>query len=317
MRSHFSTSELEKYIQNPFTALQNNKAVFDFLKQLWIFNYGQVGFGYIGESIFESIKNAPDESVEVIKTKIESCYRDKPFIQHCKNSRMGSHKMDFGFDILKPLIDKERTSFLDFGCGRLALLKKISYKNDQITHLYGYDPKSNPKNFSLDARIKFFSDIEELKKLENVGTVFTSFVLHHLTYAQLEQALTTINTILIKGGSFIILEETFPQQEDISLTTTSLQYMLENGYELNQNLTYMFQSLSIRDKFLAIFISDFIANLKHLSYMPWTMEYHSIDEWSSFIERFGFGLQSTYYFGVPQSGRVKQGPTGMLVFKKG
>lgn len=314
--NYFSKEELADLKIKPFTFFYTHPRVTAFLIDIWKSNFKKIGFEELPVGMFEIILDSQNKTSEEIISIINAHFNaNRDFKRHARKSRKSVQKMDFGASLLAPHMT-DTQSILDYGCGRMALLRRLARIDTKLKHLYGFDPGSLPEYVDFDPRAQYFSEINEVEKLESIDLVHSSYVFHHLTKDEIQQSLHTIRKVLKPGGRFILIEETFPV-EDIELKTSEgCQFLSSLGFDLHIDLTQKFSSLSTKNKFLAILLNDILANLKNLSYMPWTFEYNTMEEWRRIVENQQFRLEYEYYCGIPRTERLKQGLTSLMVFRK-
>jgi SAM-dependent methyltransferase len=303
---HFSPEETSLLLDKPFLALKRDNETFQLLKKLWEFNFNSIGFSHIVDSMFSAIAESEGHDKSMIAENINLILTDKDFKRYARRSRRFSPKMNYQYNLIKNYL-KNCKSILDFGCGKMALLRRIARENLEIENLFGYDPGSRPDYIDFDSRVKFFESLDEVTNVGSIDIVYCSFVFHHLTPDGIEQSLSVIYDVLKTGGKFIFLEESFPENKN-----SFLRYSIETNMELTEE----FNKLPVKKKFLAIYVNDVLCNLKNLSYMPWTMEYKSTDEWARIITGRGFRTEKELFLGITESGRLKQGITSLQIFTK-
>jgi SAM-dependent methyltransferase len=314
-KKYFGNDELT-FIQNHiFETIKNSLDITKFLETLWKSNFEDIGFGFLVDEMFEIIeKSAGKKDGEVIQ-QIETIFLNKDFKRYARKSRKNTgSKMQFGYELVKNYLNGANT-FLDFGAGKLALIRRIARENPNIQKFYGFDPGSNPDYISFDERVEFINDFDKLKNLKNIDVIYSSFVFHHLTAEEIDNSLKLIKSILAPNGKFILVEESFPIESTFELENNSKAKLESLGYSLNKEASKLFEKLSTKEKFLAIYLNDVLINLKNLSYMPWTFEYKSMEEWRKLLKDYGFELDEEYAFGLIDSKRLKQGLTTMQVFR--
>jgi len=311
----FTQEEIGQIQKNNIQTLLTHPKVLTALETLWRYNYKQIGFEYIAINIFECIRSAEGKSDEAVFQEITRKYKDPVFLEHCKDTRMKKVKMSFTYDCIVPYLHTAK-SFLDFGCGRLALIRRLVQENTSLQHLYGFDPKSNPSNLGIDPRVAFIDSLNQVEKLQNIDIVFTSFVFHHLTDQEIQNSLYTIQNILKENGLFIFLDETFALDDTSETHATVIDFLDSIHYERNKDIDEIFRTLTTQDKFLFIYLNDLLNNLKHMHYMPWTFQYHTMENWKQIFEQHNFTLLHHYDLGIVKSDRLKQGISGLMIIQK-
>lgn len=313
---YFTTDEVQSLKAKPFWWLRSESKVFTFLEILWKNNFRQYGFEYLAEQIFEIIQNCKTNDTADIVQQIESVFTDPNFKKFTRFARQANiQKMDLNYQIIKDYL-VDANSFFDFGCGRMALIRRIVRENQQLERLYGYDPKSNPYYRDFDPRVTFLEKIDSVKSINPVDIVYSSFVLHHLTEEEIDEALATIISLLKPNGKFILLEETYPQISLNAYAQDTHKFLLKFGYENSIELFDIFDSLSDREKMLVIYLNDVLINSKNLSYMPWTFTYRTAEGWKERVEKYGLKMPESEKFWILHEGKIKQGITGFMVFEK-
>jgi len=325
-------------MQNQFiTQLKSDQQVFDFLKKLWINNFSWLGFDYLAEEIFEKIKNSQTDT-EFIQ-EIDNILQNSDFKKISRKNFAQKKFKSFQFELIKPYL-KNVNNLLDFGCGKMALLRRIAKEEElnDIKHLFGYDPNVNVNYADFDNRARFINKVEDLFPQKNrpnscsrgalavaatsdersksladskFDLIISSYVFHHMTITEIEKNAEIIKKLLAEHGKLILIEESFendmPDQE-------SINHLNQTGFETNNNLTEDFLKLSLIQRKQAIYLNDVLINYKNLSYIPWTLQYKTMIEWESIFTKARLKLQNKYFFGFIQSGRLKQGITSMQVF---
>lgn len=315
LKDYFSEEELQELSSNVFTYLKAKTNIFSFIQALWESNFKVFDLELSARAAFEAIKINSTLSTSGYAELFINSLKTSEYKKHRRKSFVSSSKMDFQYQFLENYLENVST-FLDFGSGKLATLRKISSNNLSIKMLYGFDPNSNPRFTSSDPRIRFLTSLDEVKKLRNLDLVYSSLVLHHLTFDQLEESLKTISDSLQKGGKFILLEEAFPETLDEILLESSQEKLKNFGYEMNSELVSEFENFSEVEKYLIIYFNDYLINLGNLNYMPWTFEYRTLDCWIELVEKFGIKAVEKYYFGIVKNKGMKQGITSVMVFEK-
>jgi SAM-dependent methyltransferase len=312
-KEHFIADKLLDLEKNPFKEIKENEKIFTFLKNLWIHNFNKIGFAIIPEQMFQVLKE--EQNFESALQQIEEIFQNKDFKRHARRSRRFGTKMSFSYELIRPYVQNQ-TSFLDFGCGKMALLRRLAKEKTSFQKLYGYDPASNPGEINFDQRVEFITTIKDLESLSNIDIVHASYVFHHLTAEEIRVAFKVIHKILKPGGIFIFIDEAFPEEFSMFNLQFSIEKLNSIGYQINNTLTEEFNSLNEKERFLTIYLNDVLINLKNLTYMPWTFEYRSLEEWRREIESFGFIKNEEYFFGIAENERLKQGITSLQLYKK-
>ena len=206
---------------------------------------------------------------------------------------------------------------LDFGCGKLALLRELAENNAQLKKLIGVDLKSSPVLEGVDKRIEFQRDLQNIKK-KSVDLAVIKLVLHHLeNLEEIKIILSGIRDVLRSGGKLLLLEESFPlinaggmegQIQEIR------KYLSQFHLELS-DVTADFLGLSVEDKNNFLFLNDWLMNTQN-SYMPWTGMYQSMEEWAVLGEELGFSQKEAHFLGAIAHRKRKQGMTAYLVWEK-
>ena len=309
LKEFYTNEELNLILSNPFYYICENKDIFHFIKELWLSNFKVYGMQDIALEVFDSISSNKSFD-EKIKT-INNILRYRRLHKLTKAAAIKNTPMQFSLDLIKEYVENIN-SFLDYGSGKLALLDAIQ-KEFKVGKLYGFDPKSTPKFLDKESKIKFITNIDELSILKDLDVIYSSFVFHHLTSKEIKESIEVFKKILAKNGKIIFLEETFSNDKDLFKSSSEKLKLL--GYSSNIELTNIFNSLSVKERLLCIYLNDYLINLKNLSYMPWTYEYKSLDEWEDLFIKNNFKIVNRYYFGITNSNRLKQGVTGMLLIE--
>lgn len=314
-KSFFSEKEISDIQKNPINLFVEYSTCTDFIYRLWLNNFLKVGFPEIPDRLFGILKKSSSKNFDETLHELQNVFdTHKEFKRQARRSRRFGVKMNFGFDLIRPYITQNTKQFLDFGCGKMALLRRLAKENIPIKKLYGFDPASNPGEVNFDTRAEFINTIEKLNGLESLDLIHTSFVFHHLTKREIEESLNILHEVLKNNGIFVFIEESF--STDVTLESVSSQKLKDIGYATHKELTELFEKLTVKERLLAIYMNDVLINLKNLSYMPWTFEYRDLEGWRSIIESRGFTMVEEYSFGIVENDRLKQGLTSMQVFRK-
>ena len=301
---------LPNLTQQVYKDLQNEE-ILNFLKEIWLSNFYNSGFEFIPEKIFKRIPEA--KNFNEILSIIEEEFGNREFKKFNRKKRKEGNLNAFGYKIIEESLKKSK-SYLDFGCGRMALIRRICREDlPDLEKIYGYDPKAQMEYIAFDQkdRVSFLDKIREVKELENIDLITINYVLHHLTNEELNEALETCRKILSKDGEIIILEESFYEEQITSLPSYFLTFQNISNQELNQK----FQKLNKETKLKILFLNDVLLNYKNLDYMPWTMNYKSIDEWRTTFQEKGFEVKEVQDFGFLKGQKQKGGTVSMMVLK--
>ena len=293
----FLDFEIDELKSNVFQCLKDTPEVLEFIQELWENNFHTFGLKDSAKGAFESIKNNFLVSDLDYNNLFTNTLKTQEYKKHRRKSFLSAEKMDFQYSLLESYL-QNASSFLDFGSGKLATLRKICSNNQNIQKLYGFDPNSNPRFTSSDPRISFITKLKDLKNLKDLDIIYSSLVLHHLTPEELDQSLKVIFNCLKSGGKFILIEEGFPEELDEELLKVSHEKLNSFGYSMNEQLVAKFENFTDREKFLVIYFNDYLINLGNLNYMPWTFEYRDLDSWVQLVEEYNFKLEEKYYFGI-------------------
>jgi ubiquinone/menaquinone biosynthesis C-methylase UbiE len=172
------------------------------------------------------------------------------------------------------------------------------------------DSRSQPDLEDLDARIEFFRNLEEIEA-SSIDLVIIKLVLHHLNDEQTAvDIFSDLNRILRPGGKLIVFEESFPDM-DCDLAS-SRKYLARFNLEMS-GVTADFLQLSKEDRIKFLFLNDWLMNLQN-TYMPWTLQYRSMEEWKKIIESVGFKEKKSHFLGAIKHRKRKQGMTAELIF---
>jgi len=93
------------------------------------------------------------------------------------------------------------------------------------------------------------------------------------------------------------------------------KYLDGSGLELAEEATSEFLKLSKEEKIQFLFLNDWLMNLQN-KYMPWTLNYKSMEEWESIAGSAGFHLVESHFLGAIKKRKRKQGMTVVLKFAK-
>lgn len=311
-----------------------NKEVLRFIKEIWLGNFYGSGFEYIPEKIFERIQVAKDFD-EVIKV-IDAEFQDKDFKKFNRKRRKEGGLNEFGYGLMSEEV-KNAKSYLDFGCGRMALIRRVCREDlPKLKKVYGYDPKAEIGylQFDRENRVKFLRKTNDVKKLKDIDLITINYVLHHLTDGELKEAMEVCRRILSKGGEVIILEESFNEnlgveneaaaERSSNLESNSIprppqqadKLTSQQVNKINLDLNQAFSKLTVEEKKEILFLNDVLLNFKNLSYMPWTKNYKSIEEWTKIFQEFGFKIKSIDDFGFLKGQKMKGGTVTKFILSQ-
>lgn len=285
------------------------------LRKLWFTRFDAIGFSSIAESMFTTIEESQRVALEVVIRKLLIFFEIPEFKRYIRKNYPNTRGMDFNCRLLESSISKA-VSFLDYGAGKLALVRKLSKTNRSLVRIDGFEPGVSVHTMPPDGRVHFFNSISGLEQQSLYDCIHCSFVLHHLTDRETKIALSTMHNLLDKNGVFILLEEAFPFEGQDRLLTAGELYLKTIDYRIDEKLSTQFNTLTTREKFLTIYFNDLLMNLKNLHYMPWTFNYRTMEGLREVAEKAGFNLQESHYLAIPQSGKLKQGIVAMMVFIK-
>ena len=294
-------------LENPLVILEG-VAVRDVLKKHWVAGHENlVNPEQFVADFFGYLLTA---GRDLDKRAINSYYKKK-LKEGWKDGLSAGKPKDMFLEIMEnQLIGAEVV--LDFGCGKLALLKELAQSNPHLEKLIGVDLKSHPVLEGLDRRLEFQRDLQGVQK-DSVDLAIIKLVLHHLeSVDEIEEILKDIKKVLRPGGRLIIFEESFPLAscEIVEIK----KYLAEFNLELSE-ATVDFLHLSEADKINFLFLNDWLMNVQN-SYMPWTGLYQSIEDWKFLGEELGFTEKEVHFLGAIAHRKRKQGMTAYLVWEK-
>ncbi|MDO8241261.1 MAG: class I SAM-dependent methyltransferase [Candidatus Moranbacteria bacterium] len=290
-------------LKNPLDILAS-KDILAVLKKHWVANHENlIDPEKFVEAFFAEIKNLGSNR------EINKLYQKK-----LKEFRDDSLDLGKPGDMFLEMIEEDLRgveTMLDFGCGKLAFLKNMAEKNLEIKKLIGIDLKSQPVLNGLDTRIEFHRSLSEIVDA-SVDLVTIKLVLHHLKSEQESQGIfAELRRVLKADGKLIVFEESFPETncevEEIE------KYLAKFNLQMSE-VTADFLQLSPEDKIKFLFINDWLMNLQN-TYMPWTMQYKSIERWQNLIVSVGFTEKESHFLGAIKHRKRKQGMTAELIFK--
>lgn len=296
-------------LKNPLLILRH-EAVLAALKKHWTANHESLARpGEFVESFFSYLV------VQSAQGAVSGVEIKKTYNRMLKEYRAGSPALPKPLDMFVKIVSEELRgikNILDFGCGKLALLKEIAENNPDIGELIGVDAFSLPVLEGQDSRIRFERSLE---KIEN-GTVdlaVMKLVTHHLNDVhEAVDVFRNLAMVLRPGGRLVVFEESFPD-EDYDLSHTK-NYLAGFNLEMSE-VTEDFLQLSREEKIEFLFLNDWLMNLQN-SYMPWTGLYGSMEEWRLLAESTGLKQQESHFLGAIAHRKRKQGMTAILVFEK-
>ncbi len=119
---------------------------------------------------------------------------------------------------------KDGVSFLDFGCGTAKLLIKMSEKYPNSDY-YGLDidklgikiGNEHIKSINKEAKIILIdSTVDKLPNKESIDIITMVEVLHEIEKGIRQDILTSLSSYIKKDGYLVILDETMPQNEQLT-----------------------------------------------------------------------------------------------------
>lgn len=294
-------------LKNPLKILESAE-IFSALKKHWANNHENlvVPEKFV-EDFFAYLKDASSQG-KIPDQEIKKQYNKKLKEYWNKNLKL-EKPGDMFLEMIEPEL-RGVEAVLDFGCGKLAFLKNIAESNKEIKKLIGVDAKSQPVLEGLDSRIEFVRSLVDIETA-SVDLVVIKLVLHHLENEQEALAIfKELGRVLRSGGKLIVFEESFP--DAICDIRESEKYLAKFNLELSE-VTEDFLRLSREDKIKFLFLNDWLMNLQN-AYMPWTMQYKSMEEWKTLIESVGFQERESHFLGAIKHRKRKQGMTAVLTF---
>lgn len=310
-------NEKKEILKNPLVILKN-EAVLGAFKELWANNhlnlekpekFAEDFFDYLQSNYTEVETADPKEILKYYKKKI----KEHPVRMVSEDFLKNTHIELFRDDLARA------ETVLDFGCGKLAFLKNVALENRSIRKLIGVDFKSRPDLENIDPRIAFLPMESETKIPAADGSadlVFAKSVLHHIkSEEKILRILAEIKRVLKKGGKFVLFEESFPGGPDAEkIISESRAHLEKYGLVGADAATEDFFRLSREDKFDFLFLNDWLMNLQNTGYMPWTLQYKSMEDWIALTEQAGFRCAEKHFLGALRKRKRKQGMAGILVF---
>lgn len=304
--------EQQQFPRNPLQILQN-EAVLGVLRQIWENNHINLTDpqSFAGE-FFTFLKNKANEDA-INPEELRVFYEQK-----LKEYKIPGRKGEKTQDILEKAMAADlgqAQKILDFGCGKLTLLKMVAENHPQLVELVGVDAGSAPSMINLDERIKFVRTAGDNIPLETgqFDVVVSKLVFHHLAdEAMILNFFREIKRVLRPSGKFYFFEETFSEQ--VTDLNASEKYLQQFGLRMNVRVTEDFLQLAEVDKLQLLFLNDWLMNLKNLSYMPWSFQYKTLEEWTRLAETAGLQKTEEHFIGVLAEKKRKQGVSALLVF---
>ncbi len=306
-----------------------NHLVRNFVRDIWINNFEINSFSHLAEKIFLELEKA-ENFCEVISI-IDKVLSDRDFKRSNRKIRKNPKNLNtFGYRLLEKEL-KSAKSYLDYGCGRMALIRRILRESlNNIERVYGFEPKADMRYFGLEGKAELIRENEEVKNLTGIDLISINYVLHHLTEEEINGTLQICKNILSPNGKIIVLEESYSGEEaagtgsnlelnsfrqplDFNITQ---KFLTDLGFNINIPLSLEFESLHLAIKKQIIILNDILLNYKNLSYMPWTMEYHSIDRWIRIFEGHGLRIKDLRHLGFVEGAKAKGGTTTLFTLQK-
>ena len=311
----------EELLENPLAILRS-EAVFLALKSLWLNNHRQVTEPQKFVDEFLAYLKTADGTrpAEIAK------YLKKKLAEYAIDDLSSEYPGDMFYELIKGDISGAKT-ILDFGCGKLAFLKNIAEKEKNIGKFVGIDAWSQPVLEDIDQRIVFSRNLDNIPD-NSVDLVTVKLVLHHLESDEaIIEVFKDIKRVLKSGGEMIIFEESFPEikvdpsassaadsARDDKIKNTK-KYLEKFDFELAEDATREFLELSEEDKINYLYLNDWLMNLKN-KYMPWALQYKSMEEWERLAEAVGFKRVESHFIGAVAKRKRRQGMTAVLKFIK-
>jgi len=302
------------------------------LKKHWIANHENLTQPEkFVEDFFEWLKTSDVQKGHAMSVaEIKKHYKKK--LKEYSDSGLALEKPgDMFLEIMEGELAGAET-ILDFGCGKLTFLKNIAESNQNIKKLIGMDSKSQPDLADLDLRIEFVRSLGGVADA-SVDLAVIKLVLHHLeNEQQAKDIFAEIQRVLRPNGKLIVFEESFPEchsRENGNLVNQTKicdwipnqvgndiaeikSYLAKFNLEMSE-VTEDFLRLSKEDKIKFLFLNDWLMNLQN-AYMPWTLQYRSMEEWKILVESVGFREKESHFLGAIKHRKRKQGMTAMLNF---
>jgi len=112
---------------------------------------------------------------------------------------------------------------------------------------------------------------------------------------------------------FLILPQICSAENFEEITPQEIKkYLAKFNLELSE-ATEGFLRLSREDRIKFLFLNDWLMNLQN-AYMPWTLQYRSMEEWTTLIQSVGFQEEESHFLGAIKHRKRKQGMTAILTF---
>ncbi len=319
----------QEILANPLIVLQSED-IFDALKKHWVLNHQNVRdpekfveefFGWLKTSDVQGHAMSGPLRHPMSKKEILRFY-EKKLKEYKLENLPPAENSDMFLEMIESKLEGVKT-ILDFGCGKLTFLKNIAAQNKNVEKFIGIDAKSNPVLGDLDPRIEFEINLDRIPD-NSVDLAVVKLVLHHLKESEILENLKKIKNALKPDGKLILFEESFPEAAGHRMSLVSgkawtfdvqavEKYLKKSNLETSE-ATADFMRLSDEDKFKFLFLNDWLMNLQN-AYMPWTLEYRSMESWRDLIESLGFKEKEAHFIGAIKNRKRKQGMTAILIFE--
>lgn len=295
-------------MENPLVILESED-IFNALKIHWIENHKNLKDPEkFVEEFFTYLKNIRGETSnkEILK------FYEKKLKEYKLENLPPTENPDMFLEMIEPEL-KGVKEVLDFGCGKLTFLKNIAEQNKDVKKLIGVDAKSNPILENLDPRIEFKRNLDDIPEA-SVDLAIIKLVLHHLEEKEIVENLEKLKNILKPNGKLIVFEESFPEVTGHQMSLTlKKSWTFDVQFEISE-ATSDFMRLSDENKLKFLFLNDWLMNLQN-AYMPWTLEYKSMEKWKGLVESVGFTEKESHFIGAVKNRKRKQGMTSIQIFE--
>jgi ubiquinone/menaquinone biosynthesis C-methylase UbiE len=204
-----------------------------------------------------------------------------------------------------PHVDSPRI-VLDVGCGTGILLYRLC-KSSDLEQAVGIDLMEYPQwtrfyEPNLEYRVVDEQQFPTFLRQLNPDTVFLTYSLHHMEYAEQPRYLATLHRELSPEAKLYLLEDSYSQAQPAT--------------EMN-SIGDEFMHLSPQRKQSVMSVLDWVAN--RLLARRWeeriTFAYRTLEEWIGLAQEIGFDVSYSEFIGFPEKRDINT-PQSLLLLQK-